>query len=39
VPVSEVALLENKHQARKTYEGHKAEQRPLLTPVTDERTS
>ena len=26
-------------QARKTYETHKAEQRPLLTPVPDERTS
>jgi len=39
VPVSEVAQLDSTRQARKTYEGHKAEQRPLLTPVTDERTS
>src|SRR4051812_45067944 len=39
VPVSEVAQLDRPRQARKTYEGHKAEQRPLLTPTTDERTS
>jgi 3D-(3,5/4)-trihydroxycyclohexane-1,2-dione acylhydrolase (decyclizing) len=39
VPVSEVAQLDSTRAARKTYEGHKAEQRPLLTPVTDERTS
>ena len=34
VPVSEVAQLDSTQQARKTYEAHKAEQRPLLTPVT-----
>jgi len=34
VPVSEVAALDSTNQARKTYEAHKAEQRPLLTPVT-----
>jgi 3D-(3,5/4)-trihydroxycyclohexane-1,2-dione acylhydrolase (decyclizing) len=36
VPVSEVAQLDSTRQARKTYEAHKAEQRPLLTPVTEE---
>jgi hypothetical protein len=34
VPVSQVAALDSTNQARKTYEAHKAEQRPLLTPVT-----
>jgi 3D-(3,5/4)-trihydroxycyclohexane-1,2-dione acylhydrolase (decyclizing) len=34
VPVSEVAALDSTNQARKTYEAHKAVQRPLLTPVT-----
>jgi 3D-(3,5/4)-trihydroxycyclohexane-1,2-dione acylhydrolase (decyclizing) len=38
VPVSEVAALESTQQARKTYEAHKAEQRPLLTPVREETT-
>ena len=38
VPVSEVAQLESTQQARKTYEVHKAEQRPLLTPVREETT-
>ena len=38
VPVSEVAQLDSTRQARKTYEAHKAEQRPLLTPVTEEPT-
>jgi 3D-(3,5/4)-trihydroxycyclohexane-1,2-dione acylhydrolase (decyclizing) len=32
VPVSEVAQLMSTNQARKTYEAHKAEQRPLLRP-------
>jgi 3D-(3,5/4)-trihydroxycyclohexane-1,2-dione acylhydrolase (decyclizing) len=36
VPVSEVAQLESTQQARKTYDQHKAEQRPLLTPVREE---
>jgi 3D-(3,5/4)-trihydroxycyclohexane-1,2-dione acylhydrolase (decyclizing) len=39
VPVSEVAQLDSTRQARKTYEAHKAEQRPLLTPVAEENTS
>ena len=39
VPVSEVAQLDSTRQARKTYEAHKAEQRPLLTPVPEENTS
>ena len=38
VPVSEVAQLESTKQACKTYEAHKAEQLPLLTPVTKEPT-
>jgi 3D-(3,5/4)-trihydroxycyclohexane-1,2-dione acylhydrolase (decyclizing) len=38
VPVSEVAQLESTQQARKTYDEHKAEQRPLLTPVREETT-
>jgi 3D-(3,5/4)-trihydroxycyclohexane-1,2-dione acylhydrolase (decyclizing) len=36
VPVSEVAALDSTKQARKTYEAHKAEQRPFLTPDTEE---
>jgi 3D-(3,5/4)-trihydroxycyclohexane-1,2-dione acylhydrolase (decyclizing) len=32
VPVSEIAQLESTQQARKTYEEHKSEQRPLLRP-------
>ena len=32
VPVSEVAQLDSTQQARKTYEAHKAEQRPLPDP-------
>jgi 3D-(3,5/4)-trihydroxycyclohexane-1,2-dione acylhydrolase (decyclizing) len=32
VPVSEVAQLDSTNQARKTYEAHKTEQRPLLRP-------
>jgi 3D-(3,5/4)-trihydroxycyclohexane-1,2-dione acylhydrolase (decyclizing) len=39
VPVSEVAQLDSTEAARKTYDTHKAEQRLLLTPVLDERTS
>ena len=39
MPVSEVAQLDSTRQARKTYEEHKAEQRPLLTPSKQERTS
>jgi 3D-(3,5/4)-trihydroxycyclohexane-1,2-dione acylhydrolase (decyclizing) len=35
VPVSQVAQLESTQQARKTYEAHKAEQRPLLTPAEE----
>jgi 3D-(3,5/4)-trihydroxycyclohexane-1,2-dione acylhydrolase (decyclizing) len=34
VPVSEVAQLESTQQARKTYEEHKAAQRPLLAPAS-----
>ncbi|HEY7274074.1 MAG TPA: 3D-(3,5/4)-trihydroxycyclohexane-1,2-dione acylhydrolase (decyclizing) [Actinoplanes sp.] len=33
VPVSEVAQLDSTQQARKTYEGHKAHQRPYLRPA------
>ena len=33
VPVSETATLESTQTARKTYDQHKAEQRPLLTPT------
>jgi 3D-(3,5/4)-trihydroxycyclohexane-1,2-dione acylhydrolase (decyclizing) len=33
VPVAEVAQLDSTQQARKTYEEHKAAQRPLLAPV------
>jgi 3D-(3,5/4)-trihydroxycyclohexane-1,2-dione acylhydrolase (decyclizing) len=32
VPVSEVAQLDSTKQARKTYEAHKVEQRPLMRP-------
>jgi len=39
VPVSQVAQLESTQAAYKTYQEHKAEQRSLLTPVPDERTS
>jgi 3D-(3,5/4)-trihydroxycyclohexane-1,2-dione acylhydrolase (decyclizing) len=39
VPVSQVAQLDSTRHARKTYEAHKAEQRPLLTPVAEEKTS
>ena len=34
VPVSEVAQMDNTHQARKVYEAHKTEQRDFLAPVT-----
>jgi 3D-(3,5/4)-trihydroxycyclohexane-1,2-dione acylhydrolase (decyclizing) len=33
VPVSEVAQLESTQQARKTYEAHKANQRPYIIPA------
>jgi 3D-(3,5/4)-trihydroxycyclohexane-1,2-dione acylhydrolase (decyclizing) len=33
VPVSETSTLESTQTARKTYDQHKAEQRPLLTPT------
>jgi 3D-(3,5/4)-trihydroxycyclohexane-1,2-dione acylhydrolase (decyclizing) len=33
VPVSEVAQLDSTQQARKTYEAHKANQRPYITPA------
>jgi 3D-(3,5/4)-trihydroxycyclohexane-1,2-dione acylhydrolase (decyclizing) len=33
VPVSEVAQLDSTQQARKTYDTHKADQRPFLTPA------
>ena len=33
VPVSEVAALDSTQQARKTYDAHKAEQRPLIAPT------
>jgi len=36
VPVSEVAALDSTQQARKTYEAHKAAQRPLLSPRSEE---
>jgi 3D-(3,5/4)-trihydroxycyclohexane-1,2-dione acylhydrolase (decyclizing) len=36
VPVSEVAQLDSTQQARKTYDTHKAEQRPFLTPAVQE---
>ncbi len=36
VPVSEVAQLDSTQQARKTYDTHKAEQRPFLTPALQE---
>jgi 3D-(3,5/4)-trihydroxycyclohexane-1,2-dione acylhydrolase (decyclizing) len=32
VPVAEVAALDSTQQARKTYEAHKAAQRPYLAP-------
>jgi 3D-(3,5/4)-trihydroxycyclohexane-1,2-dione acylhydrolase (decyclizing) len=37
VPVSEVARLDSTQQARKTYEAHKAQQRPLLDPAGRDR--
>jgi 3D-(3,5/4)-trihydroxycyclohexane-1,2-dione acylhydrolase (decyclizing) len=39
VPVSEVAQLESTQQARKTYEEHKAAQRPLLAPASAQPTA
>jgi 3D-(3,5/4)-trihydroxycyclohexane-1,2-dione acylhydrolase (decyclizing) len=36
VPVAEVAALDSTQQARKTYEAHKAAQRPLLSPGSQE---
>ena len=33
VPVSEVAQLDSTQQARNTYESHKANQRPYITPA------
>ena len=36
VPVSEVAALDSTQQARRTYEAHKAAQRPLLSPSSQE---
>jgi 3D-(3,5/4)-trihydroxycyclohexane-1,2-dione acylhydrolase (decyclizing) len=39
VPVAEVAQLETTQQARKTYEEHKAAQRPLLAPASAEEDS
>jgi 3D-(3,5/4)-trihydroxycyclohexane-1,2-dione acylhydrolase (decyclizing) len=36
VPVSEIAQLDSTNQARKTYEAHKADQRPLFTPGPQE---
>jgi 3D-(3,5/4)-trihydroxycyclohexane-1,2-dione acylhydrolase (decyclizing) len=33
VPVSEVSQLDSTQQARKTYEAHKANQRPYITPA------
>jgi 3D-(3,5/4)-trihydroxycyclohexane-1,2-dione acylhydrolase (decyclizing) len=39
VPVSQVSQLESTQAAFKTYQEHKAEQRPLLTPTPDGRTS
>jgi 3D-(3,5/4)-trihydroxycyclohexane-1,2-dione acylhydrolase (decyclizing) len=38
VPVSEVAQLDSTNQARKTYEAHKAEQRPLMRPSATPRS-
>jgi 3D-(3,5/4)-trihydroxycyclohexane-1,2-dione acylhydrolase (decyclizing) len=38
VPVSQVSQLESTQTAYKTYEAHKAEQRPLLTPAREETT-
>jgi 3D-(3,5/4)-trihydroxycyclohexane-1,2-dione acylhydrolase (decyclizing) len=35
VPVSEVSQLESTQQARKTYESHKANQRPYITPARE----
>ncbi len=37
VPVAEVARLDSTQQARKTYEAHKAQQRPLLDPAGRDR--
>jgi 3D-(3,5/4)-trihydroxycyclohexane-1,2-dione acylhydrolase (decyclizing) len=39
VPVSQVAQLESTQAAYKTYQEHKAEQRPLITPVAEGTTS
>jgi 3D-(3,5/4)-trihydroxycyclohexane-1,2-dione acylhydrolase (decyclizing) len=36
VPVAEVAQLDSTNQARKTYEAHKADQRPLFAPGPQE---
>jgi 3D-(3,5/4)-trihydroxycyclohexane-1,2-dione acylhydrolase (decyclizing) len=36
VPVAEVAQLDTTQQARKTYEEHKAAQRPLLAPAQED---
>lgn len=38
VPVAEVARLDGTQQARKIYEAHKAQQRPLLDPAGKDRT-
>ena len=38
VPVAGVAQLDSTHQARKTYETHKAQQRPLLGPAERNHT-
>ena len=38
VPVSQVAQLESTQAAYKTYQGHKAKQRPLITPAREETT-
>ena len=38
VPVAEVALLDSTQRARKTYETHKAQQRPLLGPAERNHT-
>ena len=38
VPVSQVAELESTQAAYKTYQEHKAEQRPLITPAREEAT-
>jgi 3D-(3,5/4)-trihydroxycyclohexane-1,2-dione acylhydrolase (decyclizing) len=38
VPVSEVARLDSTQQARKTYESHKRDQRPLIAPADGRST-